>query len=93
MQVSKPVAHDAGLIAVGHVRAAIVKDLALPLRGFCTISRRLFSRRVWWFASHEHFFPVDHQVSRAVIQALKKANVVLPYTAGSVRVEMNSGET
>jgi hypothetical protein len=31
-------------------------------------------------------------VSRAVIQALKEANVVLPYTTGNVRVEMHGGE-
>jgi len=44
----------------------------------------------WWIASYEDFFPVHDRVSRAVIQALKEANVVLPYATSSVRVEMRS---
>ena len=46
----------------------------------------------WWIASYEDFFPVHDRVSRAVIQALKDAGVVLPYTRGSVRVDMNSSK-
>ena len=43
----------------------------------------------WWIASYEDSFAVHDRVSRAVIQALKDAGVVLPYARGSVRVEMN----
>jgi small-conductance mechanosensitive channel len=46
----------------------------------------------WWIASYDDFFPVHDRVSRAVIQALKEANVVLPYATGNVRVEMHGGE-
>ena len=44
----------------------------------------------WWIATYDDLFPVRDRVSRAVIQALKDAGVVLPYTTGSVRVEMKS---
>jgi small-conductance mechanosensitive channel len=44
----------------------------------------------WWIASYDDLYPVHDRVSRAVIRALKDAGIVLPYTTGSVRVEMNS---
>jgi small-conductance mechanosensitive channel len=41
----------------------------------------------WWLETYKDLNPVRDRVSRAVIQALKDAGVVLP---GSLRVEMNS---
>jgi small-conductance mechanosensitive channel len=41
----------------------------------------------WWLETYKDLNPVRNRVSRAVIQALKDAGVVLP---GSLRVEMNS---
>jgi MscS family membrane protein len=46
----------------------------------------------WWIASYDDLFPVHDRVSRAVIQALKDAGIVLPYRKGSVNVEMNSSK-
>jgi len=44
----------------------------------------------WWIETYDDLFPVHDRVSRAVIQALKDAGIVLPYRKGSVKVEMNS---
>jgi len=44
----------------------------------------------WWIASYDDLFPVHDRVSRAVIQAMKDAGIVLPYRKGSVSVEVNS---
>jgi MscS family membrane protein len=41
----------------------------------------------WWLETYKDLNPVRNRVSRAVIQALKDAGVVLP---GSLRVEVNS---
>jgi small-conductance mechanosensitive channel len=38
----------------------------------------------WWIASYDDLFPVHDRVSRAVVQALKDAGIVLPYRKGSV---------
>jgi len=46
----------------------------------------------WWIASYDDFFPVHDRVSRAVIQALKDAGIVLPYRKGSVSVEVNPND-
>ena len=46
----------------------------------------------WWIASYDDLFPVHDRVSRAVIQALKDADIVLPYRKGSVKVEVNSSK-
>jgi len=46
----------------------------------------------WWIATYDDFYPVHDRVSRAVIQALKDAGVVLPYRKGNVNVEVNSKE-
>lgn len=46
----------------------------------------------WWLQTYEDLSPVHDRVSRAVIQALKEAGIVLPYTKGSVSVEGNSRE-
>jgi len=46
----------------------------------------------WWIASYDDLFPVHDRVSRAVVQALKDAGVVLPYRKGSLNVEMNSSK-
>ena len=44
----------------------------------------------WWLASYEEFLAVRDRVSRATIQALKQAGVVLPYGTSNVRVEVLS---
>ena len=49
----------------------------------------------WWIATYDDFYPVHDRVSRAVIQALREAGVVLPYTRDrqSVRVDPGPGPT
>jgi len=44
----------------------------------------------WWIATYDDLYPVHDRVSRAVIQALREAGVVLPYRRGSVSVETSS---
>ncbi len=44
----------------------------------------------WWIATYDDFYPVHDRVSRAVIQALKEAGIVLPYRKSSVNVAGNS---
>ena len=46
----------------------------------------------WWIATYDDLYPVHDRVSRAVIHALREAGVVLPYTRGSVSVDMNSSK-
>ena len=46
----------------------------------------------WWIASYDDLYPVHDRVSRAVIQALKDAGIVLPYRKGSVKVKVNSSK-
>jgi small-conductance mechanosensitive channel len=46
----------------------------------------------WWIASYDDLFPIHDRVSRAVIQAMKDAGIVLPYRKGSVSVEVNSNQ-
>ena len=46
----------------------------------------------WWIASYDDLFPIHDRVSRAVVQALKDAGIVLPYRKGSVSVEVNSND-
>ncbi|MGD8463321.1 MAG: mechanosensitive ion channel family protein [Anaerolineae bacterium] len=46
----------------------------------------------WWLASYEDFYTVHGRVSRAAIQALKEAGIILPYTKSRVSVEENSRE-
>jgi MscS family membrane protein len=46
----------------------------------------------WWLASYEDFYTVHGRVSRAAIQALKEADIILPYSKSLVSVEANSSE-
>jgi small-conductance mechanosensitive channel len=46
----------------------------------------------WWIATYDDLYPVHDRVSRAVIQALKEASIVLPYTKSRVSVEGNPRE-
>lgn len=46
----------------------------------------------WWIASYGDYSSVHDRVGRAVIQALRNAGVILPYTTGSVRVEVDSSK-
>jgi len=43
----------------------------------------------WWLASYQDFYTVHGRVSRAAIQALKEAGIILPYTKSRVSVEGN----
>jgi MscS family membrane protein len=44
----------------------------------------------WWIATYDDLYPVHDRVSRAVIQALREAGIVLPYAKSRVSVEMDS---
>ena len=44
----------------------------------------------WWIATYDDLLIVRDRVSRAVIQALKEADIVLPYRKSSVNVAGNS---
>jgi small-conductance mechanosensitive channel len=44
----------------------------------------------WWVASYTDRYPVQNQVSRAIIQAFKDAGVVLPYQKGSWNIQMDA---
>lgn len=46
----------------------------------------------WRIASYGDYSSVHDRVGRAVIQALRNAGVILPYTTGSVRVEVDSSK-
>ena len=43
----------------------------------------------WWIASYKDRYPVHAKVSKAIIQKLKEAGVVLPYRKGSLNVKVN----
>jgi small-conductance mechanosensitive channel len=46
----------------------------------------------WWLASYQDFYTVHGRVSRAAIEALKEASIILPYTKSRVSVEGNPTE-
>jgi small-conductance mechanosensitive channel len=44
----------------------------------------------WWIGSYNDMYPVRDRVNRAVIQALKEADIKWPFTKGSLNVEVNA---
>jgi len=43
----------------------------------------------WWVASYKDRYPVHGKVSKAIMQKLKEAGVVMPYRSGNLNVKVN----
>jgi len=46
----------------------------------------------WWVANYQDRFPVQDQVSRAIIRALKEAGIVLPYQSLDIQMDTSSSK-
>jgi len=44
----------------------------------------------WWVATYEDRYPVQNRVIRAMMRALKKAGVILPYQKGRYDIDIDS---
>jgi len=43
----------------------------------------------WWIASYKERYPVHGKVSKAIMQKLREAGIVMPYRSGNVNVKVN----
>jgi small-conductance mechanosensitive channel len=64
------------------------RPIDVHLREFT--ERQMLWKIGWWIGSYNDIYPVRDRVNRAVIQALKEAGILLPYTKGSLNVEVQA---
>jgi len=43
----------------------------------------------WWVASYKDRYPVHGKVSKAIMQKMKEADIVMPYRSGNLNVKVN----